>query len=245
MLRRICRSTGKSLEFAYHKEKPCILSSSMQKHLKGSSRDTAYIKFLENMRMRATLNVNLCRKANASPFIHFGEHLSRFWLVLQAAGVCWDSESRYSSLGNELPFQRDPGKGGKMKVTATHGEVRGRQREMKSRCPGFESHRLLKMCLLERPSGRSQVFQLVCWDITVNRQRDSNSDLPAASDFGVLGSLCSSSCHSAAVAWDALRHHCLLGAQEGTGSRFYAAKAQRCPSAASADLFCGYSHHHP
>jgi len=37
--------------------------------------------------------------------------------------MCWDSESHYSSLGNELPFQRDTGKDGKMKATAIQRDV--------------------------------------------------------------------------------------------------------------------------
>lgn len=46
---------------------------------------------------------------------------------------------------------------------------------------------VLKMGLLGRPSGRSQVFQLVCRDMAVNRRRDSNWDLPAVSDLGGSG----------------------------------------------------------
>lgn len=161
----------------------------MQKHLKGSYRDIAYIELFENMYMRNTLNVNLCCKEDASPFFHFGEHFSRFWLFLQGAGVCWDSESHYSPLENEFPFQRDVGKDGKMKVTARceGSNERWNQGILGSKAPGF-----VKNVLAERPSGRSQVSHPVCQDITVNRQRDSNSDLPAVSDFGLLGSICSS-----------------------------------------------------
>lgn len=129
----------------------------MQIHLKESYRDTAHSKLLENMYIWVTLNVNLHHKENASPFIHFGAHLSRFWLFFQAAGVCWGSGSHYLFLGNELPFQRDAGKDGKMKVIAIHGEVWGW--EMKSRHRRLESHWL---CVLERPSRRSRFFWLVC-----------------------------------------------------------------------------------
>lgn len=169
----------------------------MQKRLKGSYRDIAYIELFENMYMRNTLNVNLCCKEDASPFFHFGEHFSRFWLFLQGAGVCWDSESHYSPLENEFPFQRDVGKDGKMKVTARceGGNERWNQGILGSKATGF-----VKNVLAERPSGRSQVSHPVCQDITVNRQRDSNSDLPAVSDFGLLGSICSSSCLSVVVA---------------------------------------------
>lgn len=48
----------------------------MQMHLKGSYRDTAHNKLLESMYLWDTLNVNLHRKEDASPFIHFGAHLS-------------------------------------------------------------------------------------------------------------------------------------------------------------------------
>lgn len=214
----------------------------MQKRLKGSYRDIAYIELFENMYMRNTLNINLCCKEDASPFFHFGEHFSRFWLFLQGAGVCWDSESHYSPLENEFPFQRDVGKDGKMKVTARceGSNERWNQGILGSKATGF-----VKNVLAERPSGRSQVSHPVCQDITVNRQCDSNSDLPAVSDFGLLGSICSSSCLSVVVAWAGLLHCCLLGAQEGAGSCFCVTKAQQCPSATSADLFCGYSHHHP
>lgn len=106
-----------------------------------------------------TLTVNLCPKEDASPSIHFGEHLSRFWLVLRAAGVCWDSESHYSSSGNESPFRRDVGKDGKKEVTAVCRETRGWQWEIRSWCPGFESHKLSLKCSYwkERQEGAGSV----------------------------------------------------------------------------------------
>lgn len=214
----------------------------MQKHLKGSYRDISYIELFENMYMRNTLNFYLCCKEDTSPFFHFGEYFSRFSLFLWGAVVCWDSASHYLSLENEFPSQRDMGKDGKMKVTARCG---GGNERWNQGILGSKATGCVKNVLAERPWGRSEVSHLACQDIAVNKQHDSNSDLPAVSDFGLLGSICSSSCPSVLVVWGPLLRCCLLGAQEGAGSRFCVTKAQQCPSATSADLFCGYSHRHP
>jgi len=66
-------------------------------------------------------------------------------------------------------------------------------------------------------------LQLVCRDIAVNRQCDSDSDLLAVPDLGFWGHFLAAAV-TAAVVWGPPLHHSLPAAQEGAGSRLCAAE---------------------
>lgn len=246
MLRRICCSSGKCIEFAYLKEKPCILSSSMQKHLKGSCRATAHVNLFGNTLMRVTLNVNLCPKEDASPFHPFWWALVKILTIFASSWCALGLRKPLLVLRKWIAFPERCQAGWKNESYCnTQRDVGLAVRDEIKASWVWKSQVVLKMYLLERPSGGSQVFHLFCQDIAVNRQCDSNSNLHAVSDFGVQGSLCNSRCNSAVVVWGLLLHHCLPGAQEGARVPFLCGQGKQCLSATSAELFCGCSHHHP
>lgn len=186
------------------------------------------------------VNVNLCCKEDASHFIHFGEHLSRFWLFLQAAGVCWDSENHCSFLGNELPFQRHrEGWKNESYCNTQRGAGVAVRNEVKTSWV-WKSQLVLKMCSLERPAGRSQVF----WPVSVGTLLEIGSVTTGTSlwfqedlegSWGI--------CHCSSRCWcpPAVPHCCWAGTG---GCRVLLLCRGALALWCKLFLFCPYSHHH-
>lgn len=105
-----------------------------------------------------------------------------FVTIFAAAALRWGSESHCLSWGEGLASQKDVGKDGKMKVTAKHGERRGRQWEMESRHSGCVKNVLPAKSIRKEPG-----FSLSWWDLMDYRQHDSTLDSLQLLHWGLWG----------------------------------------------------------